>query len=210
MPNSQRRSRRIRIVTATLYILIIVAVACSSDSSSGSSATVDGSYESCKGFIDSQLIEGLTGESDLVERERVLEVGSTEELAESGITKNCLIEVFGTVGNNDEPAPGDSITLSIVKFESNELAISLFDSTLASALLSVEQVGEIAEIEREVIGVDSYLMDIKVGGIGAIVVYVSDSVFISISSTADSAGNALLDGWQLVTAAQGVQSRLPQ
>jgi hypothetical protein len=96
-----------------------------------------------------------------------------------------------------------------VKFETNELAKSLFNSTLAAAILTAEQVGDLAEVHQDVVGTDSYLMDIKAGGIGAIVVYVFDSTFISMSSTADGENNALLDGQDLVNVAQGVQSRLP-
>ena len=53
------------------------------------------------------------------------------------------------------------------------------------------------------------MLDISVGGIGAIVVFVSEGVFVSMISTSDADGSALLNGAQLVTAAEGVQSRLP-
>ena len=52
-------------------------------------------------------------------------------------------------------------------------------------------------------------MDVKAGGVGAIVVFVSGSTFVSMSSMADAESNALLDGQELVDSAQGVQSRLP-
>jgi hypothetical protein len=120
-----------------------------------------------------------------------------------------LIEVFRTLDGSDSPAPGDTVTLSLVRFETNDLAKSLYNSTLASAILTAEQVGDLAEIHQDVVGTDSYLMDVKAGGIGAIVVYVFDSTFISMSSTADDESNALLDGQDLVDVAQGVQSRLP-
>lgn len=85
----------------------------------------------------------------------------------------------------------------------------MYDSTLSAAQLTAEQVGDLAELTEGVAGTKSHLMDIKAGGIGAIVAYASGSTFISISSTADGQGNALLDGLKLVDAAQGVQSRLP-
>ena len=107
------------------------------------------------------------------------------------------------------PMAGDSVTLSLVRFDTAELAKSLYNSTLASAILTAEQVGDLAEIQQEVVGKDSYLMDVNAGGIGAIVVFVFDSTFVSMSSTADDESNALLDGQGLVNAAQGVQSRLP-
>ena len=131
-------------------------------------------------------------------------------LAESGAVNNCLIEVFRSLATNDVLIPGESMTLSIVKFQTPDSAVTLFESTLASVILSAGQIGDLAEVQQGVIGANSYLMDIKVGGIGAIIVYVSDTVFISISSTSDSEGNALLNGEQLVIAAQGVQSRLPR
>jgi hypothetical protein len=52
-------------------------------------------------------------------------------------------------------------------------------------------------------------MNIDASGIGAIVVYVHDSVFISMSSATNAEGRALLDEQSLVNAAQSVQSRLP-
>lgn len=212
MPKFQLRSRRTRAILATMLLLVIAAVACSSD---GELTTAEqapravGDYESCKGFVDAKSIAAVTGESDLQARERVLEVGGVPGLVDSGAVNNCLVEVFLTVDANDVPFPGTSMTLSIVKFATNDSAMTLFDSTLASVLLSVEQIGDLAEVQQEVIGADSYMLDISVGGIGAIVVFVSDSVFVSMSSTSDSDGNALLNGVQLVNAARDVQSRLP-
>lgn len=215
MPKSLRSVRRTRIFIATLFLLIIAAVACSSDRESETTApTVPpreliGNYETCTGFLDAQSIEELTGESGLFDRERVINVEGVPGLAESGAVDDCLIEVFRSFETNDVPTPGKSVALSIVKFQSSASAVSLFDSTLASALLSAGQIGDLAEVRREVVGADSYLLDIKAGGVGAIVVYVSDTAFISISATPDAEGNALLTVEQLVAAAQGVQSRLP-
>ena len=186
-----------------------IAIACSSDDDSGSAVVATGDYTTCENFVDLELVEELSGTSGLVDRVQSLDVASIEGLTESGATDNCLIELFRTVDGNDQPTPGDSMAVSIVNFESSELALGLYNSTLAASLLSVEQVGELAVIEQEVIGPDSYLMDIKVGGIGAIVVYVSNSTFITLNSTTDSDGEALLDARKLVTAAQSVQSRLP-
>ena len=216
MPNSQRRTLRIRIIIATLFLLIVAVVACSSESESEVSAptapptVVVGNYESCRGFLDAQSIEDLTGETGLFDRERVIVITGVPGLAESGAVNNCLIEVFRSLATNDVLIPGESMTLSIVKFQTPDSAVTLFESTLASVILSAGQIGDLAEVQQGVIGANSYLMDIKVGGIGAIVVYVSDTVFISMSSTSDSEGNALLNGGQLVIAAQGVQSRLPR
>ncbi len=214
MPISKRRAGRARIIIASLFLLIFAAAACSSESEA-SAPTVPptpavGNYELCLGFLDAQSIEDLTGETGLFDRERVMAIAGVPGFAESGAVNNCLIEVFRSLATNDVLIPGESVTLSIVKFQSNEAAVSLFDSTLASVILSVGQIGDLAEVQQGVIGADSYLLDIKVGGIGAIVVYVSNTVFVSMSSMSDSEGNALLSGEQLVAAAQGVQSRLPQ
>jgi len=185
-------------------------MACSSEADSESvEANSSPNYETCEGFVTAENLGGGTNPTGLVDRARVLDITSIPGLADSGATANCLIEVFRTVDGTDTPAPGDSITLSLVQFETEEIALNLFNSTLAAAILTAEQVGDLAEIRQEVIGDYSYLMDIKAGGIGAIVVFVSGSTFISMSSTADDESNALLDGQQLVDSAQGVQSRLP-
>lgn len=219
MPKLQRRNRHIKIIVATLFLLVIAAVACTSGSDNSESEptaqiepprAVVGDYETCLGFLDAQHIEEIVGDNGLFARERVIRVEGIPGLAESGAVSNCLVEVFRTVEMNDVPTPGESLALSIVKFQTRESASLLFDSTLASAILSAGQIGDAASVQREVIGVDSYLLDIKVGGLGAIVVYISDTAFVSMSSTADSDGKALLNGAQLLTAAEGVQSRLPQ
>ncbi|MBC8453177.1 MAG: hypothetical protein H8D69_01750 [Chloroflexi bacterium] len=207
MPHSQLRTL---IFVSALILLALAAVACSSESETQDSVgSTTGNYATCEGFITAKQMEAETGQSALTERVRVFDIASIPGLAESGATANCLIEVFRTVDGDDQPAPGDSLTLSIVQFETSDLALSLFNSTLASAIITAEQVGDLAEIQQEVVGSDSYLMDVKSGGIGAIVVYVFDSTFISMSSTADAEGNALLDGQELVNVAEGVQSRLP-
>ncbi|MDA1279054.1 MAG: hypothetical protein O3B95_03305 [Chloroflexi bacterium] len=205
MPNFKRTLFFIAILSS----LVLTAIACSIDSDSNSATIATGDYATCEDFVDRELVEELSGIKGLVDRVRVLDVASVDGFAESGATNNCHIEMFRTVDSNDQPAPGDSLAVSIVKFESSELALAVYHSTLAAVLLSAEQLGELAKIEQEVIGADSYLMDIEVGGIGAIVVYVSDSTFITLSSTSDDNGDALLDGRTLVTAAQSVQSRLP-
>lgn len=205
--------RRTNLFITALLLLAIAAVACSSADDTNSDSLDTGSaavsYETCEGFITTDHVEAESGTSGLVDRVRVLDVNSIPGLAESGATANCLIEVFRTIGGDDNPAPGDSITLSLVQFETPELASSLYNSTLAAAILTTEQVGDLAEIQQSVVGADSYLMDVKAGGIGAIVVYTFGSTFVSMSSTANDEGSALLDGQQLVNLAQGVQSRLP-
>ena len=208
----QLLSRRTRTVLATLFLLVIATVGCSGGSNSTASEQspeIVGDYLTCKGFVDAPNIEAVTGESGLQARERLIAVTGVPGLVDSGAVNNCLVEVFETVDSNDVPFPGSSMTLSIVKFQNNEAAMTLFDSTLASVLLSVEQIGDLAEVKQEVIGANSYMLDISVGGIGAIVVFVSEGVFVSMSSTSDADGSALLNGAQLVTAAEGVQSRLP-
>ena len=201
---------RTHLLISALLFLVIAAVACSSEADPDTISNADfGDFDTCEGFIVAEHLEGEADTSGLVDRVRVLDVGSIPGLAESGATANCLIEVFRTLDGSDSPAPGDSVTLSLVQFESNELAKSLYNSTLAAAILTAEQVGDLAEVHQDVVGTDSYLMDVKAGGIGAIVIYVFDSTFISMSSTADSENNALLDGKNLVNVAEGVQSRLP-
>ena len=204
---------RTNLFITALLLLAIAAVACSSaddnDSDSSDSGRAVGNYETCEGFITADHVETESGTSGLVDRVRVLDVASIPGLAESGANSNCLIEVFRTIDGSDNPAPGDSITLSLVQFETTELAASLYNSTLAAAILTAEQVGDLAEIQQGVVGTDSYLMDIKAGGIGAIVVYTLDSAFISMSSTPNGDGEALLDGQKIINVAQGVQSRLP-
>jgi len=208
MSYSQHRSQ---ILISALLLIVLAAVACSGDSDSASDDgnLLAGNYETCEGFINAQHVEDATGASGLIDRVRVLDVASIAGLAESGATANCLVEVFRTVDGADQPAPGDSVSLSIVQFETNELALSLYNSTLAAAILTAEQVGDLAEIQQGVVDSESYLMDVKAGGIGAIVVYVFGSTFLSMSSTANDESIALLDGQALVDAARGVQSRLP-
>ncbi len=216
MPKSQNLKRHAQILIAALFLVIFVAVACTggddteSETPSPPPVELIGNYETCKGFLDAGTVEDLTGKSGLFERERVIPIASIQGLAESGATNNCLIEVFGSFEGNDELTPGDSLALSIVKFQSNESALNLFDSTLASALLSVEQIGDRADVQQEVIGADSYLLNIRAAGIGAIIVYVSGNSFVSMSATSDSHGNALLTESQLIAVAEGVQSRLPE
>jgi hypothetical protein len=206
MSNSYKRSITLFL---TLLMLSLASIACSSDSDSNPTEDISSaSYETCEGFVTAENLGGGVDTTGLVDRAKILSIASIPGLADSGATANCLIEVFRTVDGSDTPAPGDSITLSLVKFETREVALNLFNSTLAAAILTGEQVGDLAEIRQEVVGEDSYLMDVKAGGIGAIVVFVSGSTFISMSSTADDQSNALLDGQQLVESAQGVQSRL--
>ena len=140
---------------------------------------------------------------------QILDIDSIPGLTESGAVNNCIIEVFRTVNDTNQPSPGDSLTISIVRFESKEQALLLYNSALASALITAEQIGDIAVIQQGLIGNDSYLMDVKSGGVGAIAVYVQETAFISMSSTADSEGKALLDAGSLTAAALLVQARVP-
>ena len=207
MSNSQNRTH---LLISALLLLVIAAVACSSEAEPEKvSGAATGDFDTCEGFIAAEHLEGEADTSGLVDRVQVIDVGTIPGLSESGATANCLVEVFRTLDGSDAPAPGGSVALSLVQFKTNELAKSLYNSTLAAAILTAEQVGDLAEIHQDVVGTDSYLMDVKAGGIGAIVVYVFDSTFISMSSTADAENNALLDGQDLVNVAHGVQSRLP-
>ncbi|HIF70977.1 MAG TPA: hypothetical protein EYQ61_00160 [Dehalococcoidia bacterium] len=207
MPISKHRTH---LLLAALLLVAFAAIACSSSAESESEPSASiGNYETCEGFIDAQSIEKASDTDGLVDRIEVFDVASIPGLADSGATDNCLIEVFRTIGGDDSPTPGESVTVSLVRFETNELAELLYNSTLASAILAGEQLGELSEIQQRVVGTDSYLMDIKSVGIGAIVVFVQDSTFISMSSTADNEGNSLLDSQKLVNAAAEVQARLP-
>lgn len=201
---------RSHLIIFVLLLMAVTAIACSDDAESDSPSieAAVGNYETCEGFITTQQVEDETGTSGLVDRVRVLDEASIPGLAESGATANCLIEVFRTIDGNDNPSPGDSVTLSVVQFGTSELAASMYNSTLAAAILTAEQVGDLAELQQTVVGEDSYLMDVKAGGIGGLVVFAYDSTFISISSTANDEGDALLDGQELVNVAQRVQSRL--
>ena len=205
-------NHRIGLLIATLAFLAIASVACSGDSDgdakSISESTV-ANFATCEGFIDASTVESQTGVSGLIDRIQVIDVASIPGLAESGATDNCLIEVFRTVDSNDSPAPGDSVSVSLVRFEVVETAALLYNSTLAAGILTAEQIGDLGDIQQGVVGNDSYLMVVDAGGVGAIVVFVHGSVFISMSSATNADGNALLDREALVTAAQGVQSRLP-
>ena len=171
---------------------MLLGMSCSSQPASSDTPT--GAYDSCKGFADSNMIEDLTGTVGLVERTQILDIDSIPGLTESGAVNNCIIEVFRTVN---------------VRFESKEQALLLYNSALASALITAEQIGDIAVIQQGLIGNDSYLMDVKSGGVGAIAVYVQETAFISMSSTADSEGKALLDAGSLTAAALLVQARIP-
>lgn len=167
------------------------------------------SYETCEGFVTAENLGGGADPIGLIHRARVIPIESIPGLADSGADANCLIELFRTIDGDDSTVSGDSITISLVQFESREIALNLYNSTLAAAILTREQVGDLAEILQGVVGEYSYLMDVKTGGVGAIVVFVSGSTFVSMSSTSDAENNALLDGQQLVDSAQGLQSRLP-
>ncbi len=208
MPLPQHRTH---LLILALLLLMIVAVACATNNADDDATPLPdtGDYVTCKGFMTAEQIEEESGVSGLKDRVRVLDIASIPGLADSGAISNCLIDVYRTVDGNDSPAPGNSVSLSLVQFATNEQALLLYNSTLAAAILTKEQVGARAEVQQGVTGSDSYLMDVKAGGIGAIVVNVFDGTFISISSTADADRNALLDGQGLINAAKVVQSRLP-
>ncbi len=209
MPNPQSK---MKLLLATLVLLAITSVACSSDSGPKPATEPNsavGNYETCTGFISFDSIADLTGVEGLFERVSVTDVAAVPELAESGAIDSCLVEIFQSVDESDNPVPGESLTLFLVRFENSELAQEQYNSTLASALIGKEQLGELAVLQQDVVGTNSYLMDVSASGIGALVVFAFNSTFVSISSTADDESNALFDGHNLVNAAQSVQSRLP-
>lgn len=209
MPNPQSK---MKLLLATLVLLAITSLACSSDSGPKPATEPNsavGNYETCTGFISFDSIADLTGVEGLFERVSVTDVAAVPELAESGTIDSCLVEIFQSVDESDNPVPGESLTLFLVRFENSELAQEQYNSTLASALIGKEQLGELAVLQQDVIGTNSYLMDVSASGIGALVVFAFNSTFVSISSTADDESNALFDGHNLVNAAQSVQSRLP-
>lgn len=207
MPISKHRTN---LLLAAIFLMAFAAIACSSSDESDAESTASiGSYETCEGFVEVQSIEEATGTSGLIDRIEVFDVDAIPGLVDSGAIDNCLIEVFRTVGGNDVPTPGESVTVSLVRFENSELAQLLYNSTLASAILASEQIGELSEVQQGVVSVDSYLMDIKAAGIGAIIVFVQDSTFISMSATADDEGKSLLDEQQLIDTAEAVKARLP-
>lgn len=209
MPNPQSK---MKLFLATLVLLAITSVACSSDSGPKPATEPNsavGNYETCAGFISFDSIADLTGVEGLFERVSVTDVAAVPELAESGTIDSCLVEIFQSVDESDNPVPGESLTLFLVRFENSELAQEQYNSTLASALIGKEQLGELAVLQQDVVGTNSYLMDVSASGIGALVVFAFNSTFVSISSTADDESNALFDGHNLVNAAQSVQSRLP-
>jgi hypothetical protein len=203
------KSRTLLLLTAIL-LLTFAAIACSDNADSEPEITASvGNYETCEGFVEVQSIEQTSGTDGLIDRVKVFDIDSIPGFADAGATDNCLIEVFRTVDGNDAPVPGESVTVSLVRFETSELAQLLYNSTLASAILAGEQVGELSEIQQGVVSVDSYLMDINASGIGAIVVFVQDSTFISMSATADDEGKSLLDAQKLIIAAETLKTHLP-
>lgn len=203
----QKHSSSWRIIPVILFLLATLWASCANETLGPE--TFSGVFESCEGFTDTGMIEDLTETSGLIQRVRVLEIDSIPGLAESGAVNNCLVEVFRTLDGDNEPAQGNSLSLSLVRFETSEQPLLLYNSALASALITTDQMGDLAKIQQEVLGPDSYLMNVKNGGIGALVVYVSGPVFVSMSSTTDSRGNTLADEEQLLDVAHNIQSRLP-
>jgi len=203
----QKHSSSWRIIPVILFLLATLWASCTNETLGPE--TFSGVFESCEGFTDTGMIEDLTETSGLIQRVRVLEIDSIPGLAESGAVNNCLVEVFRTLDGDNEPAQGNSLSLSLVRFETSEQPLLLYNSALASALITTDQMGDLAKIQQEVLGPDSYLMNVKNGGIGALVVYVSGPVFVSMSSTTDSRGNTLADEEQLLDVAHNIQSRLP-
>lgn len=203
----QKHSSSWRIIPVILFLLATLWASCANETLGPE--TFSGVFESCEGFTDTGMIEDLTETSGLIQRVRVLEIDSIPGLAESGAVNNCLVEVFRTLDGDNEPAQGNSLSLSLVRFETSEQPLLLYNSALASALITTDQMGDSARIQQEVLGPDSYLMNVKNGGIGALVVYVSGPVFVSMSSTTDSRGNTLADEEQLLDVAHNIQSRLP-
>lgn len=203
----QKHSSSWRIIPMILFLLATLWASCANETLGPE--TFSGVFESCEGFTDTGMIEDMTETSGLILRVRVLEIDSIPGLAESGAVNNCLVEVFRTLDGDNEPAQGNSLSLSLVRFETSEQPLLLYNSALASALITTDQMGDLARIQQEVLGPDSYLMNVKNGGIGALVVYVSGPVFVSMSSTTDSRGNTLADEEQLLDVAHNVQSRLP-
>ena len=201
--------RRLTTLSA-ITLLAFTTTACSTnDQVSNVDGKATATYKTCDGFISAHEIEQISGLNGLIAKSEVVNTDSIPGLAESGAIANCLIDVFRTVDGNDIPLSGDSISLSIVQFRNSEQSLSLYNSTLAAAILTAEQVGELAEIEQGIIGSDSYYMDVKVGGIGAIVVSVPDNTFISMTAARNEKNKALLNVSQLITAVKGVESRLP-
>ncbi len=98
-----------------ICVLVLLAMSCADQPTP--SETSAGTYKSCEGFIDSNMIENLTGIVGLIERAQALDSNDIPGLAESGAVNNCIIEVFRTVGSTDEPSPGDSLAIQIVQFE---------------------------------------------------------------------------------------------
>ena len=203
----QKHSSSWRIIPVILFLLATLWASCANETLGPE--TFSGVFESCEGFTDTGMIEDLTETSGLIQRVRVLEIDSIPGLAESGAVNNCLVEVFRTLDGDNEPAQGNSLSLSLVRFETSEQPLLLYNSALASALITTDQMGDLARIQQEVLGQDSYLMNVKNGGIGALVVYVSGPVFVSMSSTIDSRGNTSADEEPLLDVAHNVQSRLP-
>jgi len=203
----QKHSSSWRIIPVILFLLATLWASCANETLGPE--TFSGVFESCEGFTDTGMIEDLTETSGLIQRVRVLEIDSIPGLAESGAVNNCLVEVFRTLDGDNEPAQGNSLSLSLVRFETSEQPLLLYNSALAPALITTDQMGDLARIQQEVLGPDSYLMNVKNGGIGALVVYVSGPVFVSMSSTTDSRGNTLADEEQLLDVAHNIQSRLP-
>ena len=203
------KSRSILLISI-FSLFALIAIGCSSNEEPAEPANPSAAnYETCEGFITADDIEQLSGITGLIDRAQVIEVDSITGLTESGAVANCLIDVFRTVDGTDTPTPGDSLSLSIVQFDNSEQVLSLYNSLLATTILTAEQLGDQADIEQGIVGSDSYYMDVKVGGIGAIVVLVSETTFVSMSAVSDSENNALLDVRQLISAAEQVQSRLP-
>ena len=201
---------RLLTTLSAITLLGFTTIACSTnDQLSNVDGKVTANYKTCDGFISADEIEQISGLNGLIARSEIVNTDSIPGLAESGAIANCLIDVFRTVDGNDIPLSGNSISLSIVQFGNTEQSLSLYNSTLAAAILTAEQVGELAEIEQGIIGSDSYYMDVKVGGIGAIVVSVPDNTFISMIAARNKENKALLNVSQLITAVKGVESRLP-
>lgn len=157
---------------ATILAVIGILVGLTISSCSGAALSTPtpsesnvGNFQTCEGFVCLDSIGEMTDVGGLAERIEVINVGSIRSLSAAGAIDNCLIEVSRPLPADGSPDPGASLSVSLVKFETSELAARHYNSTVASAVVSAGNVGDVMEIQQRIFGPDSFLVDTQAIGI---------------------------------------------
>jgi hypothetical protein len=166
----------------------------------------DVNYRTCSGLLSAPEVSAAgSGPAVLRGDLNRFNFGVPGDASLQGIFADCVLEFGSPSGEQD---PSNSLTVRSTAFTSEAAAIAQMARLQSSLLVVGANADPEAAVQQRVVGDDSMALDLRSGGLGAVVVFRAGTTVTQLSTTSDEAGRSFLMLPEITGLAETIRGRL--